>query len=242
MLDSPSKASDSPVDALPPSPSTGAGVWTQTFASLSTTNEPVAPSAAPLPPQSVSSPVRNEAATSAETQLSVPMTQPGTVSSTSGQSEFTRILDASRMREHAIKSELATGTGNPGSAAPPPNHAALPSPVTQVASMPVYPQIATLPPGMHYPSGHAAARPPMPGVGMNYGTPAGMISPQGTNMAHQPGAQALPAMATTPPVPSLKSAQPPMGKLQQYVPMMLVLIIALLIALLVTVIFLMKHN
>jgi hypothetical protein len=47
----------------------------------------------------------------------------------------------------------------------------------------------------------------------------------------------LPPAPLAPPAP----VPPALGKLQQYVPLLLVLIIVLLVALLVTVIFLMKH-
>jgi hypothetical protein len=39
----------------------------------------------------------------------------------------------------------------------------------------------------------------------------------------------------------MKPAEPGMGKLQQFVPLLLVLVIVLLVVLLVTVIFLLKH-
>jgi hypothetical protein len=59
---------------------------------------------------------------------------------------------------------------------------------------------------------------------------------------HQiPGAH-VPAVAA-PTVPQLPAAKPPaggMGKLQQYVPLLLILVIFLLVGLLVTVVFLLK--
>jgi len=47
-----------------------------------------------------------------------------------------------------------------------------------------------------------------------------------------------------PAAPQLPAAKPPeggMGKMQQYIPLFLVLIIVLLVVLLITVVFLMKH-
>jgi hypothetical protein len=48
----------------------------------------------------------------------------------------------------------------------------------------------------------------------------------------------MPSALTLSPV---KPAEPGMGKLQQYVPLLLVLVIVLLVVLLVTAVFLLKH-
>jgi hypothetical protein len=50
-----------------------------------------------------------------------------------------------------------------------------------------------------------------------------------------------PTLPVAPPIPTAMPAQSGMGKMQQYVPLLLVLIIVLLVGLLVTVVFLMKH-
>jgi hypothetical protein len=50
-----------------------------------------------------------------------------------------------------------------------------------------------------------------------------------------------PQMPAVPPAPQPKPVEPGMGKLQQYVPLLLVVTIVLLVALLVTIIFVMKH-
>jgi hypothetical protein len=48
-------------------------------------------------------------------------------------------------------------------------------------------------------------------------------------------------MPAVPPAPQVTPIEPGMGKLQQYVPLLLVVTIVLLVVLLVTIIFVMKH-
>jgi hypothetical protein len=82
----------------------------------------------------------------------------------------------------------------------------------------------------------------MPSYPMNYGPHAGAMPAPGGSMPQTPGMY-LPAapMPAVPPAPQLKPAEPGMGKLQQYVPLLLVVTIVLLVVLLVTIIFVMKH-
>ena len=65
----------------------------------------------------------------------------------------------------------------------------------------------------------------------------------GGGLPQAPGmhAPAPPQMPAAPQAPTVKPPEGGMGKLQQYIPLLLVLIIVLLVGLLVTVIFLMKH-
>lgn len=253
MLDEPSRApaprmEDAPVS---PPPGTEPGVWTQTFASLSTPSEPVAPTAKMQdwpPPQAplggTGSPASREASFSAS--LNEPaVSTPQAASGTSGPSEFTRILDASRLRELSMRGSLAAGNPVPP---PLPTSASPPTPIP----LPNYP-VPGAPPaggmhglgGMPQPGGFSPPQPPqLSGYPMNYGPHAGAIPAPGGNLPQPPGMYApAPPLPTAPPVPPVKSAGSGtgMGKLQQYVPLLLVLIIVLLVVLLVTVVFLLKH-
>jgi hypothetical protein len=221
MLDEPTKPAAPRMEAVPASPSPsqepGPGAWTQTFAALSTPSAPAAPPAASTP------------AWPPPPIPSQPM--PAAPAGASGPSEFTRILDASRMRELAMK-------GGSGGAnlpqAPPPQAPAPPPP----AAMPSY-QVPPPPPmggmgAMPHPSAYPPQPPPAPAYPMSYGPPAG---------APAPGmyAPAPPPMPAAPPPPAVKPPEPGAGKIQQLVPMLLVVVIVLLVVLIVTVIFLMKH-
>jgi len=252
MLDEPSKPSAPRMEVAPVSPPRGKepGVWTQTFASLATPNEPAAPAAkAPnWPPPQAQQPA-SRAPTGREAQFPGSLSEPaviasGAVSGTSGPSEFTRILDASRMREQAMRG--APGAASSSPAPPPQSFAPAPPPVP----MPNYP-VPAAPPmggmqglgGMPHPGGYAPPQPPqVPGYPMSYGPQAGAIPSPGGSLPQPPGMYApAPPMPAVPPAPPVKPAEPGMGKLQQFVPLLLVLIIVLLVVLLVTVIFLMKH-
>lgn len=210
MLDEPSAPQSAPVEAAPASLPRGTepGIWTQTFASLAEPEHPPAPASRapewtpppappPAPPVSASTPAGSSA----------------------GPSEFTRILDASRMREMAIKGS------QPPSAPPPPQ-----SPPAQSFAPP--PPVPT-------PSYPAPVQPPMGGMPGYSGMPhqGGFPPPQAPGMY----APAPPPMPAPPPAAPMTPAQPAVGKLQQMVPVLLIVAIVLLVALLVTVIFLMKH-
>jgi hypothetical protein len=252
MLDEPSRTPGPREESAPMNPPPGAepGLWTQTFASLAEPGKPAALAATtpdwPPPPEARRA---TEAPAGREARLpgslnEFPVNAPAaaaTAPGVSGPSEFTRILDASRLREQSMKAAPAQGApAAPPAPAPPPMGAA------------GYPA-ATLPPaagmpgygGLPQPGVHASAQPPQIGSGgaMSFNASAGPVQLSG---GMQP--MASPHLQTTappllPPAPLAPSAPAPpgLGKLQQYVPLMLVLIIVLLVALLVTVIFLMKH-
>jgi hypothetical protein len=77
---------------------------------------------------------------------------------------------------------------------------------------------------------------------MNYGPHAGAMPAPGGSLPQPPGMY-IPAspMPAVPPAPQVTPIEPGMGKLQQYVPLLLVVTIVLLVVLLVTIIFVMKH-
>lgn len=207
MLDEPSKPSAPRMEESPVSVPAGAGpgIWTQTFATLSTPNEPAVPAAkAPewTPPP------------------------PAAPSSAAGPSEFTRILDASRMRELAMKGDPAA------SATPQVQPAPLPQPAIPNFSVPP-PAVA-----MPQPGGFASPQPPqMPRYPMSYTPPA---APMGGSLPQYAPPQP-PAMPAVPAPAPVKTDQAGVGKMQKYVPLLLVMVVVLLVVLLVTVIFLMKH-
>jgi hypothetical protein len=159
-----------------------------------------------------------------------------------GPSEFTRIFNASRMREADLKgkqpaqAESAARTQPP----PPPPQApqSVPMPGFAIPPMP----LAGIGPG-EMPQVYGAPgvqTPMMPGGQANRGS-AGMPGQMGM-MPMQPAVFAPPPVLPSIPQPSPAPAgQPGTGKMQKYVPLMLMVIIFLLIGLLVTVIFLMKH-
>lgn len=227
MLDGPSTAPaprmDSPLPVAPPSPA-GAGVWTQTFATMGGPNEPAAPAAktpewTPTQPPPASS--SNEPALSA----------PAPPSAKAGPSEYTRILDASRMREMAMRGGQAAGAASPNPA-PPAQSFAPPAVAMPSYAAPAVPQMG----GMQQPGGFPPPQPPqVPSYPMN-------LAPQAGAMPQQPGMHVpVPQMPAAPPAPQVKPPEPGVGKLQQYVPLLLVVIIVLLVVILVTVVFLMKH-
>jgi hypothetical protein len=219
MLDEPSKAPPPPIEALPPaSPASGAGpgVWTQTFASLSTPNDPPA-SAAKVPdwaPPAAAYP--DPPAPRPTPSVTAPAMSAPPVAS--GPSEFTQILDASRIRELAMKggqgAENAVPAAQPQVAFPPPPAVGMQG-GGAMARPPAYPPPVPQAPGMYAPTPHVPQAP-------------GMYVP-------------TPPLPTAPPPPPAKPAPPAAGGLQQMVPILLVVVIVLLVVLIVTVIFLMKH-
>lgn len=240
MLDQPGSASaprmeNAPVSALP---GTGPGVWTQTFASL---NEPAAPvskpterTPPPAPPPAPGPAVARDAHFSGS--QNEPVVSASAAGITAGPSEFTRILDASRIRELAMKGSQASQAANP---LPPPQSSAPPAPLPG----PSYP--VPVPPyagGVPHPGVYPPPQPQMPGYPMNYGPHAGAMPAPGGSLPQPPGMyMQAPQMPAVPPALQPKPVEPGMGKLQQYVPLLLVVTIVLLVALLVTIIFVMKH-
>ncbi len=226
MLDEPAKAPPPPRrEEPPPSPTQGPGpgVWTQTFASLGAANQPPAPAgksqeyppAQPAPP-AAAFPPPPEVHPSASIS-SAP-------SAAAGPSEFTRILDASRIREMAMRGgQLPAAELPAGSAAPP------------LAPMPSYP-VPVVPPAVGMQGGGGVPRPVVypPQVPQ---APAVYVPPPPVSQA--PGMYVPPPMAAPP--PAAKPASTPAGKLQQLVPVLLIVVIVLLVVLIVTVLFLMKH-
>lgn len=241
MLDQPTSASAPRMENAPviATPGTGPGIWTQTFASL---NEPAA-SAAKQPewtPPPAPPPAPGPAA-ARDAQFSGSRNEPASSVSTAGgiaagPSEFTRILDASRIRELAIK-----GGQTPQSAPPSPT----PQSIAPPAPLPVPNYPVPVPPyagGVPHPGVYPPPQPQMPGYPMNYGPHAGAMPAPGGSLPQPPGMYIQPPpMPAAPPAPQVKPAEPGMGKLQQYVPLLLVVTIVLLVALLVTIIFVMKH-
>ena len=209
-LDSPSSAP--PISAPPPpAPSTGsAGSWTQTFETLASPSVP-----APASPGGyVQAPASSSAATRAVSMQPGATPAPVAPPESSGPSEVTRIINASRLREDALRGG--------GAQAPQPAAASAPLPAA-APGMPAIPGVA-LPPAPQF----------SPQSLMH---PGGAGAASGMNMPHMQA----PAMNLKPPAAPAPAQAAPTGKLQQMIPLLLVVIIFLLVALLVTVIFLMKH-
>ena len=237
MLDEPSKAPVPRREEIPVSPpqqGPGPGVWTQTFASLASPGDPptpvakapdwASPQAGPSGTGFPAPPEVHPAASVSPPSIGAPAAAPAT----SGPSEFTRILDASRIREMAMR-------GGQVPAAEIPIAAPAPTP----ASMPSYP-VPVSPPVVGMQSGGGVPRPVVypPTVPQA----PGMYVPQ-PQVPQAPGmyAPVPPPMPAAPQAPPARPAQTPANKLQQLVPVLLIVVIVLLVALIVTVIFLMKH-
>lgn len=220
ILDEPAQAT-APMTPLPPAaPPAGAGpgLWTQTFEALAKPGAaaaapPAAPSwtpSAPVPPPTPP-PVSQ-------------FTPPAAVAppAASGPSEFTRILDASKMREIAMRG----GANAAESAAAAPRQGAPTAP-----GMPGFPVSA---PSVQV-SGPQVS-------GFSAQPPSFSAAPPQMSTPQLPGAY-MPQMppAPVPQPPAVKPPEAPPNKLQAYVPLLLVAIIVLLVVILVVVIFLMKH-
>jgi len=234
MLDEPSKPAVPRIEPAPVSAPRGTepGVWTQTFASLSTPNAPAA-QPAPTVPSWSSPPLAPAAPTGRDAQFPGSMNEPVVhPAAAAGPSEFTRILDASRMRELAMRG--GSGAANLPQTPVPQAPAPLPPPpIGGMQGMGAVPHPGVYPP----------PPPQAPTYPMSYGSPGGAMPAPGGSMPQAPGmyAPAPPPMPAPPPPPPPKPAEPGVGKLQQLVPMLLVVVIVLLVVLIVTVIFLMKH-
>ena len=159
-----------------------------------------------------------------------PQAPPSAPAGAAGPSEFTRILDASRLREMGMQ-------GGPAAAPAPPPAAASSAPSMpisgfqgpSISASPTLPSSPSVPSygGMPSGGGFTPMPPQMPGAQVSY-TPPSMSMPS------------APAMATPQPPPP--AAQPP-SKMQQMIPLLLILIAFLLLGLIVVVVFLilMKH-
>lgn len=252
MLDSPSKSPSPVVEPPPASPAgqAGPGAWTRTFTSLDDSNEQPGATAGQVPYRPVSQERPGSAAaaigpgkeTSGRFNERVAPASPP-LSGSAGPSEYTRIIDASRMRESAMASGHSAEAALQRPAAP----AAPPQVQVQMPSYPI-----SVSPGMvgmqgmgnlPHVGGVGSGQPlHVPGYPMNIGPQGGSISVMGGSVSVTPGMH-VPAIppASAPLAPPAKQAATGMGKLQQYVPLLLIVIIFLLIGLLVTVVFLLKR-
>jgi len=226
MLEQPAQPTAPPAPVLPVSPpqAGGPGIWTQTFASLAEPKAPAAPSAVPPSWAPAAAPAVSPAAGFPGVGGTPVLNPPGAPPTPAGPSEFTRILDASRLREMAMRGGQAEGAAAAAGGQPV-------APQSPAVSMPSFAAPPLPPPpampavrGMPQPGGFAPPPPPQaPALQMNFAPPAAPARP----VAQPP--------AVKPP------AAPGVGKFQQMVPLLLVMVIVLLVVLLVTVIFLMKH-
>jgi len=257
MLDEPAQAPAPRVEAAPVSAPRGPepGIWTQTFASLSNPPEVAAPATkapdwTPTPPP----PPASQFPAAREPEFQAGFNQPPVTPppSASGPSEFTRILDASRIRELSMRGGTAAANPVPPPTPQPQSFAPVPPLNPPPMQVPNYPLPGSPPapgmhgmPGMPQPGGFPPPPTQVPSYPSSYAPHAAAMPAAGGGMPQAPGmyAPVHPPMPAAPPVSPLKpiGPAPGMGKLQQYVPLLLVLVIVLLVAVLVTVIFLMKH-
>jgi len=146
--------------------------------------------------------------------------------SSAGPSEVTRILDASRMRELELRNAQAKQGAQAAALAP-----AAPTPQPPAGmpqfQMPMYPQAPMM------------AQFPQAGMG-SFPQPGGMGYGGGAGMPMMPAVQVPPIQVPVPVRSPTPAAGAPLGKLQQYVPLLLLLIVFLLVGLIVTVVFLLK--
>ena len=244
MLDEPSRAPAPHFEparvSQPPGPEPG--VWTQTFASLAESNKPAA---APAKTPEWSSPPPAYPAAPVSPPAFEPVLNKPASPGPSGPSEFTRILDASKMRELSMRGGAAATS--PASVPAPPQSFAPPAPQVPMPNypMPVAPTPMARPGmgGMPQPGGFAPPQPPqVPNYPMNFGPQAGGMPAVGGSMPQAPGMYAPPVpVPPVPQAPPVKAPDPGAGKTQQLLLIMGAVIIVLLVAILVTVIFLMRH-
>ena len=148
MLDQPATPS-APLPVAPASPvSGGPGIWTQTFASLSESPGPAAtpPSWTPSATPSI---------------VSTAVNPPAAAGTPAGPSEFTRILDASRLRELAMKG--GQGEGAAGAAQGQSGAAAKTVPMPSFTAPPL-PSPTPMPAMKGMPQPGAFAPPPLPAI------------------------------------------------------------------------------
>jgi hypothetical protein len=221
MLDDPTMNQAPSVEPPPVSTPQGSA-WTQTFATLSQPEQPSAPATKPpewTPPQTPYS------------------TAPVAVSGAAGPSEFTRILDASRIRELAIMGGQSAGATAPNQTPPVPAAAPPVMPSYSVPAPPVLtpPQMGGMQ-GLPHGGGYVPPQTPqIPSYPASYAPHPGSVSSPGAFAPPQAGVHA-------PQMPPVTSPAPAVSKLQQLVPLLLFVAIALMLALLVLLIFvLLKH-
>jgi hypothetical protein len=233
MLDEPSKTPPPTFEPAPmtPPPAPEPGVWTQTFASLSKSTDFSSPPAkAPAP--SPSPPAYPPAPPMVEPIVNKPV-----AAAAAGPSEFTRILDASRIRELSMKGGAAAPATQSAQAQ---SFTPIPPPMPSFQMPPAPPM--QIPGDMPQAGGFTPPQAPqVPSYPMSYGPQVGM-SQMGGGMPQAPGMQ-MPTVPAppVPQVPQVKAPDPGTGKTQQMLVIMGVVIIVLLVAILVTEIFLMKH-
>jgi len=253
MLDQPIQAPTPARNTTPVNPpaSGGPGGLTATFAALDAPGEPAPPAAKQpewAPMQTPRTAPGATGAVASRRDFGGSLTQPAVNAppSGAGPSEFTRIMDASKMREQSLREGPAGGaSGATGSSAPPPA-AAAPAPASMPMpnyQMPPAPGMGAMPRPPVYPPQPPQMSAQVPGYPMSYSPQAGAMHPPGGGAPQMPGMYppAPPQLPAAPQLPPLKPVEPGLGKLQQYVPLLLVVIIVLLVALIVTVIFLMKR-
>jgi len=207
-----------PAQSFPP-PSQQPGAFTAVYGKLDG-GDAAPPPVAPVPPpqnypQSFPPPVDNRDATQAfrSPQVSAPLAAPQVGA---GPSEFTRILNASTLRESLLR-----GGGAPVAEPAAPAQSSPGISFSPVA-MPQMPSVATphiAVPQMSIPHGGGGGAPQAPHLSM----------------------PTMPQAPAVPQVPTVQIAAPGAGKMQQYLPLLLIMIIFLLVAVLVAVIFLMKR-
>jgi hypothetical protein len=243
MLDEPSRAPSPHFEPAPVNPPPGPepGVWTQTFASLAESNKPAMPQAKTPDWSSPPTPAASAyPAPQAYTPINEPVPAMPPASSAAGPSEFTRILDASKMRE--ISMHGGGAAANPPSVPMPPQRSMPPAPQVPMPNfqMPVAPPPMVTPGMVSMPqpvSFTPPQQPQVPNYPMNFGAQAPGMPSMGGVMPQMPTVQAPPV----PQIPPVKEPEPGAGKTQQMLLIMGAVIIVLLVAILVTVIFLMKH-
>jgi hypothetical protein len=144
----------------------------------------------------------------------------GPFASAAGPSEYTRVLSASQSREQDLRAAA------PKAAAAPPSYPAAAPPAPAAPAMP------PMMPGFPY----YGPSPQMPQV--SYG--------QGQMPQAYPVQPMMPQAPVLPPFPAPSPASPaavvnaPLGRMQQFVPLLLVLVVLLLVGLIVTMLFVLK--
>ncbi len=202
--------------AMPP-PAAGPGMFTQAYQRLD--QQDAGKGIAPPPPvQGVPAPFAPAA--TGFNLAAPPVVLPPAPNG--GQSEFTRILDASRMREMGLRGGGAAPVA-PAAQAVAPMATPQMAPPMPVMQLPQMPQAQM--PGMPQGGGYPMPQPGMPG----YAPPA-MAAPQ----------MAPPAMPAAPAVQTPNIAAPAPG-MQKYLPVILIGVIFLLVVVVIALIFLMKR-